>query len=55
MSAHKGEKSLEVIEQEMFSLLNQIIKRAFYASKQVEKMRNELRNLSVEYLKKNED
>lgn len=46
----KGVKSDEVLEQEMFSVLNKIIKRGFYSADEQRKHRVELREFIYEYL-----
>jgi len=46
----KGPKTPEVMEQEMFSLLNMIIKRDYYTKEKQESMKIELKNIMRQYL-----
>lgn len=46
----KGKKSDIVLETEMFSLTNMLIKRDFHKQKVLEKLQRELKSLCIEYL-----
>lgn len=48
---HLGPKTPEMLEQEMFSLLNMIIKRDFYVPEKMQGMKNDLKALCLEYTK----
>jgi len=50
MIGYKGVKTDEALEQEMFSLLNMIIKRGFYSSDKSNQMKQDLKNTCIEYL-----
>jgi len=50
MTGYKGVKTDEALEQEMFSLLNMIIKRGFYQSEESDLHKSTLKQLCVEYL-----
>jgi len=44
-----GPKTKEVLEQEIFSVTNMIIKRNFYTPEKIDEMRQQLRGLCLEY------
>jgi len=44
-----GPKTKEILEQEIFSVTNQIIKRNFYTPEKISAMRSELYSLCVQY------
>jgi len=48
--AHKGKKTNEVLEQEMFSLTNQLIKRSGLSDKELVKFQRDLQIICIEYL-----
>lgn len=48
-----GKKTPEVIEVEMFSYLNMILKRDFYIPEKIQGMRKDLKELCAEYVKLN--
>jgi len=46
----KGVKTDDILETEMFSILNRIMKRDFYTPKDQDEMKSELMDLCIEYL-----
>jgi len=46
----KGRKTNAVLEQEMFSILNRLIKRDFYTDTENKRLQLDLQNDCVEYL-----
>jgi len=46
-----GPKTAEVIEQEIFSVTNMIIKRNYYTPEKITMMKSMLKELCVEYIK----
>jgi len=46
-----GPKTKEVLEQEIFSITNMVIKRDFYTADKMSLMRVMLKELCVEYIK----
>jgi len=48
--AHKGKKTNEVLETEMFSILNQLLKRSGLTSSEIAELQSELKYDCIEYL-----